>query len=180
MAKHNNTSAKAVMRVLNGQLKVDEQALTRIFLKQLDNIYCVKKHLLTVLPDLSAKASFKDLKDAIIANIDMIKMQVLRMEVIYKMFRASYNPENCIGIKTFSLTALEDVMQSSKEPLENDLALLVHLQLIESVEIAYFNVLRNIAVGLNNTEVETLLCQNADTATSTKKLYELIANEYLI
>lgn len=180
MAKHNTTSAKAVMRILNGKLKVDEHALTKIFLKQLDNIYCIKKHLLTVLPNLSAKASFADLKGAIIANIDTIKMQVLRMEVIYKMFKAKYNPDNCIGVRNFSLHALENLVLSSEEPLENDLALLVHLQLAESVEIAYFEVLQNISVGLNNTEVETLLSQNADTATSTKKLYELIANEYLI
>ena len=168
------------MRLLNGQLKVDERALIKIFIKQLDNIYCVKKHLLRVLPNLSAKASFNDLKEAIIANIDMIKMQMLRMDVIYKMFGATYDAENCIGIKTFSLTALEDATQDSEEPLENDLALLVHLQLVESVEIAYFDVLKNISVALSNTEVETLLSQNADTATSTKKLYELIANEYLI
>lgn len=178
MAKRANTP-KAIMRVINGNLKLEQDAITRIFLKQMDNIYGVKKHLLVILPQLSAKASFADLKKAIVANIDVIKVQVLRMDVIYKVFKVKYNPDNCTGIKNFALDACEAILLDGQDPLENDLALLTHLQIIESLEAAYFNVLKNLAAGLGNGEVETMLKQNFDTAISSKRLYELITNEYL-
>src|SRR5476651_1494526 len=97
-----NTS-KAVMRVFSGDLKLNDAALDKIFIKQLDNIYCIKKHLLIVLPKLAEKASFPDLRGAIVENIDQVKVQILRMDVIYKMYGTSYKDHNCIGVKTLSL-----------------------------------------------------------------------------
>jgi ferritin-like metal-binding protein YciE len=171
-------TAKGVMRVLNGDMKLDEAALTKLFLKQLDNIYCIKKHLVTVLPSLADKASFPDLKTAILENADQIKVQILRMDVIYKIYSATYKTHNCLGVKTLSLEAYVATKIESQSLIERDLALLIHLQITESVEMAYFSVLRNIAVNLNNREVIALLDENFETATSSKKLYELIAKEY--
>jgi len=177
-AMKDNTS-KTVMRVFNGDLKLNEAALTKLFIKQLDNIYCIKKHLLLVLPKLAEKASFTDLKDAILENTDQVKVQILRMDVIYKMYGASYKDHNCTGVKTLSLEAYIAAKVEEQTPVERDLALLIHLQITESVEMAYFSVLKNIAAHLNNKEVEVLLDQNFDTATNSKKLYELIAREYI-
>jgi ferritin-like metal-binding protein YciE len=170
---------KAVMRILSGDMKLDDAALTKLFLKQLDNIYCIKKHLLDILPRLADKASFPALKDAILENIDQIKIQVLRMDIIYKIYHAKYRQHNCIGIKTMSLEAYIAAKVDEQTPVERDLALLIHLQITESVEMAYFNVLRNIADNISNKEVVTLLDQNFDTAITSKKMYELIAKEYI-
>jgi ferritin-like metal-binding protein YciE len=172
-------STKAVMRVFNGSMKLNDASLKKLFLRQLDNIYCIKKHLIQVLPSLADKASFPDLKDAIVENIDQLKVQILRMDVIYKIFSAKYQEEKCMGIKTMSLEAYIAARVEEQEPVERDMALLIHLQITESVEMAYFSVLRNIAGNLNSKEVETLLNQNFDTATNSKKLYELIAKEYI-
>ncbi|GAB3903236.1 DUF892 family protein [Mucilaginibacter boryungensis] len=170
---------KAVMRIFNGGMKLDDIALTKLFLKQLDNIYCIKKHLLDILPRLADKASFPALKNAILENTDQIKIQVLRMDMIYKIYQAKYRPHNCIGIKTMSLEAYIAAKVEEQTPLERDLALLIHLQITESVEMAYFNVLRNIADSISDKEVVTLLDQNFDTAIKSKKMYELIAKEYI-
>lgn len=171
--------SKAVMRVFNGDLKLDGALLNKLFLKQLDNIYCIKKHLLNVLPALADKASFPDLKNAILENTDQIKLQILRMDVIYKIYQQKYSNKNCIGVKTLSLEAYIATKVDDQSAVERDLSLLIHLQIIESVEMAYFNVLKNISSALNNKEVETLLNQNFETATNSKKLYELIAKEYI-
>lgn len=175
----NQYSPKAVMRVFNGGQKLDEAALNKLFLKQLDNIYCIKKHLLKVLPPLADKASFPDLKAAILENTDHLKMQILRMDVIYKMYNAQYTDERCIGVKTLSLEAYIATRLEDQQPIERDLALLIHLQIVESVEMAYFDVLKRIAANLNNKEIEVLLAQNFETATKSKRLYELIAKEYI-
>lgn len=171
--------SKGMMRVYNGDLKMDDASLKKLFLKQLDNIYCIKKHLVKVLPQLADKASFTDLKEAIIENIDQVKMQILRLEVIYKIYTAKYQEEKCIGIKTLSLEAYIAAKVEDQQPVERDMALLIHLQITESVEMAYFSVLKNMAASLNNKEVEVLLNENFETATNSKKLYELIAREYI-
>jgi ferritin-like metal-binding protein YciE len=173
------TASKAIMRVFNGNLKLDNAALTKLFLKQLDNIYCIKKHLLTILPSLADKACFPDLRDAILESADLIKVQLLRMDVIYKIYKTSCKIKNCVGVKTLSLEAYLAARIEEQSPVERDLALLIHLQITESVEMAYFDVLRHIADSLNNKEVQTLLEQNFEAAVSSKKLYQLIAKEYI-
>jgi len=175
----NQYSPKAVMRVFNGGQKLNEASLNKLFLKQLDNIYCIKKHLVNVLPPLADMASFRDLKAAILENTDQLKMQILRMDVIYKIFGAKQKKNKCIGIKTISLEAYIATRVDDQPPIERDMALLIHLQIIESVEMAYFDLLKRIASNLENKEIEMLLKQNFETATKSKKLYELIAKEYI-
>jgi ferritin-like metal-binding protein YciE len=172
-------SSKAVMRVYNGGQKLSESSLVKLFLKQLDSVYCIKKHLLTVLPSMADKASFPDLKAAILDSADQIKIQLLRIDVIYKMYNAEYTDDRCIGIKTLSLEAYMATRVEDQQAVERDLSLLIHLQIIESVEMAYFEVLKRLASSLNNKEVDVLLSQNFETATRSKHLYELIAKEYI-
>lgn len=167
------------MRVFDGGQKLNNASLNKLFLKQLDNIYCIKKHLLKVLPSLADTASFPDLKTAILENTDQLKMQILRMDVIYKIYGAKYTEDKCIGIKTMSLEAYIATRVDDQADYERDLSLLIHLQIVESVEMAYFDVLKRIASNLENKEIVILLNQNFETATKSKKLYELIAKEYI-
>ncbi len=170
---------KAMMRVYNGDKRLDNDALSRLFIKQVDNVYCIKKNLVTILPALAEQASFADLKTAILENADQLKVQILRMEVIYKLLSASYVDNDCIGLKTISLEAYMAARSDGHLAIEHDLLLLIHLQIIESVETAYFSVLRNIAARVDNPEIETLLDQNLESSINNKKLYELIAKEYI-
>lgn len=173
-------SSKAVMRIYNGEQKLNDISLAKLFLKQLDSVYCIKKHLLKVLPPMAEEAVFPDLKAAILDSADQIKVQLLRMDVIYKMYSTEYTEDKCIGIKTLSLEAYIASKATEQHPLERDLALLLHLQIIESVEMAYFEVLKRLAANMHNSEVEVLLVQNFQTATRSKHLYELIAKEYIL
>ena len=167
------------MRVFDGGQKLDETSLNKLFLKQLDNIYCIKKHLLKVLPSLAETASFEGLKAAITENLDQIKMQILRMDVIYKIYTAKYSEENCIGIKAFSLEAYNSNRNPDLPDLERDLALLFHLHIVEGMETAYFDILKRITRNLENKDIEVLLDQNFETSVKNIKLYELIEKEYI-
>ncbi|WP_040626730.1 DUF892 family protein [Mucilaginibacter paludis] len=171
--------SKHLMRLFNGHLKLDEEALTNLFLGQLGNIYCSKSHLLSVLPGLSAKASFPELKNAILEGIDNIKMQILRMDVIYSNFNMVYAEEKCMGIKSITLEAHLASHAENKSPLFIDMSILTHLRIIESIEITSFNILKDIAASLNNPDVSTLLNQNIQSAMNTKLIFELISKEYI-
>ena len=160
----NQYSPKAVMRVFDGGQKLDEASLNKLFLKQLDNIYRIKKQLIKILPSLAETASFEGLKVSITENLDQIKMHILRMDVIYKMYKAKYSEENCIGIKTFSLEAYISNRNPDLPDLERDLALLFHLHIVEGMETAYFDILKRIARNLENKDIEVLLDQNFETS----------------
>lgn len=167
------------MRVYGGDIKLGDADLEKLFLQQLSNVYCIKKHLVKILPALSGKALFPDLKNAILDNTDQIKLQLLRMDVVYKIYDAHYKNQKCKGLKAISMEAYADAFNEKLLPVESDLALLIHLQIIESVEVAYFNILKNIAGSLRNKEVQIMLEQNFESAVSGKKLYDLIAREYI-
>lgn len=170
---------KPVMRVYNGELKLENDTLKKLFLQQLDNVYCIKKHLVKVLPSFAENASFPDLKAAILESTDQIKLQILRMDVIYKIFNAAYRDHYCVGVKTLSLETYMATKVDGQLPVERDLNLLIHLQITESVEVAYFGVLKKIAANLENEEVKILLDQNFESAIHCKNLYKLIAREYI-
>ena len=158
---------------------MDEFTLTDLFLGQLGNIYCAKSHLLTVLPELAVKASFPELKTAILEGIDNIKMQLLRMDVIYQSFGVNYTEEKCMGIKSITLEAYLASNADGKSPLHIDMSILSHLRIIESIEITCFNILNDIARSLKNDDVLTLLNQNLQSAINTNRMFELISLEYI-
>lgn len=167
------------MRLFSGHLKMDEATLTDLFLGQLGNIYCAKSHLVTVLPDLAKKASFNELKDCILDGIGKIKMQILRMDVIYQQFGIEYTEEKCMGIKSITLEAYLASSADGKSPLHIDMSILTHLRIIESIEITCFNILSDIARSLKHKDVETLIDQNLQSAINTSRIFELISLEYI-
>ena len=158
---------------------MDELTLTDLFLGQLGNIYCAKSHLITVLPELAAKASFPELKKAILEGIDHIKMQILRMDVIYQQFGVQYTEEKCMGIKSITLEAYLASNADGKSPLHIDMSILTHLRIIESIEITCFNILNDIAKSLKNEDVLALINQNVQSAINTNRMFELISLEYI-
>lgn len=172
-------SADRYMRLVNGHLKMDEDTLTDLFTGQLNNIYCAKKHLVTVLPTLAEKASFHELKKVIIEGIGNIKMQILRMDVIYQKLGATYNEEKCIGVRSIAMEAYMASHAESGSPLLMDMCILTHLRIIESIEVTCFDILTDIATSLKNDDIVILMGQNLRSAINTKRVFELISQEYI-
>ena len=174
-----SSNHKSHMRMFNGHLKLDEASLKKIFMLQLNSIFCVKEHLLQYLPTLIERASFRDLKNAILENVEDIKLQVLRMENMYVMLNETYSPNKCLAIKSITLEAYLATKYMQLSNLESDLTMLIHLRTIEGIEITCFQVLCDIAASLPGEELELMLQQNLDMAKDSSQLYELITQEYL-
>ncbi|RVU01362.1 DUF892 family protein [Mucilaginibacter limnophilus] len=170
---------KPDMRIFRGHFSLDEISLRKIFMVQLNSIFCVKQHLLKYLPTLIERASFNDLKNAIIENIDDIKIQLLRMEAMYQLLHETYSPHKCLGIKSITLEAFITNRDLHLSDLENDLTMLIHLRTLENIEITCFEVMHDIAAALPNKELDMMLKQNLDMAKDSQRLYKLITKEYL-
>lgn len=146
---------------------------------QLSNIYSIKTYLVANLPMMANSASFKDLKLAIIENISDIKLQLLRMDVIYKLIGETYQPHQCVGVRTLTMEAYVISKAPGMTKLETDLYMLYHLNIVESLEISCFTSLHDIAQSMISNELTILLKQNLDIAKDNKELYEMITKEYI-
>ena len=146
---------------------------------QLGNIFSVKTYLIANLPLIAEKASFRDLKHAIVETIGDIQLQLSRMDVIYMLIGEHFQPQQCMGIH--GLTS--EIFVAAKTPglshLERDLLLLYHLNNLESIEIASFTFLHEIAMSMPFEDMTMLLRQNLDMAKDNKELFEMITREYI-
>lgn len=167
------------MRLFNGHLKMDEASLKKVFIMQLSNIYCVRQYLVDNLPIMAESASFNDLKHAILEQVDDIKLQLLRMQEIYKIIEEDYSPQQCLGVRFLTIEAYVAIKADGMTKLEADLSMLCYLNAVESLEISCYKVLCDIAESLPQDDMRLLLKQNLDMAKDSKELYELISKEYI-
>jgi ferritin-like metal-binding protein YciE len=173
------TLTKSTMRLFNGHQKMDQESLKKVFLLQLNNIFCIKSYLVINLPAMAESASFNDLKNAILESVDEIKLQLLRMDEIYRIIGESYSPRQCVGVRALTMEAYVASKAPGMSYLETDLTLLYHMYTLESIEIASFTALHDLALSLPQNDLSILLKQNLDTAKDNKELYELISREYI-
>jgi ferritin-like metal-binding protein YciE len=156
-----------------------EVSLKKIFVMQLSNIYCVRKYLIVNLPVMAESASFNDLRNAILENVDEMKIQILRMDEIYRIIGEEYLIKQCLGVRFLTIEAYVAIKAEGMTKLEADLCMLCSLNAIESLEISCHKALCDIADSLPQDGLRLLLKQNLDMAKDSKELYELISKEYL-
>ena len=86
------------MRLFDGRYKLENASVEKIFLKQLNNIYGFKSYLVINLPIIALTATFPGLRKAIMESIDEIKIQLLRMDEIFRLLGKTYQPHLSTGI----------------------------------------------------------------------------------
>jgi len=170
---------KSNTQLFNNHPKLSQESLKKVFLVQLNNIYCIKNYLVENLPAIAETASFQNLKSAIFEGIEEISAQILRMNEIYRLIGETYSPDQCAGIKGLVSEAYRSGKSPDMSDLEADLMLLYHMNMLESMEISSFTALHDIADSLPDDELSILLKQNLDIAKDNKELYELISKEYI-
>ncbi len=60
-------------------LHLDQDELRSFFLSHLNRIYCAKSELVEKLPELGKRIYFLDLKQAIDATVDVVRLQIQKM-----------------------------------------------------------------------------------------------------
>jgi len=168
------------MWLFNGNPKLDEASLKKIFLMQLGNMFCIKNYLVENLPVMAGAASFINLKHAILESVDDIKMQILRMEVMYGLLEESYQPGHCIGMRALLMEGYAKSKSPGLSGLETDMMMLYHLNAVENLEISCFKFISDLAASLPNEGLSILIRQNLDSSKDNKTLYEMITREYII
>ncbi|RWU10930.1 DUF892 family protein [Pedobacter chitinilyticus] len=161
------------------RINLGSQLLKQFFLTHLDRIYAAKIHLVTKLPSLAEEAYFTDLKNAIEETVAGVRNQIARMQMIYTMLDAEVAEGSIHGLTGLVNDAFEAINAQEGEPELQDLSIIFYLQVIESVEMASFQILQMAAVKFDE-KIGKLLKENYEEAKSDRTLLLLISSKYMV
>lgn len=153
--------------------------IKQLFLHQLNRVNCTKGYLARNLPLLADIASFRNMKLAILEDLDDVKKQQSRIDEIYDQLGSKASDEGCDVIKSVMEEAFNLGNNAGKSTIVNDMDIILYMQLIENIELTSFRMLKQIAQFLGNDEITQMLIECCDENTDNDKLFTLITDEYL-
>lgn len=160
-------------------MNLDYEKLETFFIEHLHKIYCAKSHLLTRLPQILSYIHFPDLKETMVTSIESLRMELSRMDLIYALIEEGYSDCAIEGLARFIEDAFSAIERQNADRRLRDMSILFYLQIIESVEMASFQMLQMAAVRLANRQIGLLLKENYEQAKSNRTLLLLVASKYI-
>lgn len=164
---------------LNNNTKLDEQALRKAFIYNLNKIHPVLLHLSTQLPCLADESCYGDLNNAITELSAEVKIHVIRINTIFEALSVTPNPKKTSVIIRTLKVLIPDRNDYLLDNLSKDLHLVFHIQKILNIERNYYSILKSIASSLNNIGIKQHLQYNYDECESNQTMFKLIAKEYM-
>lgn len=150
----------------------------QLFIYYLNKIYDGKLYLNEQLPLIIKKTNLKILQLALEELLKDVKTQIARMDEIYAMLDITPTEITDAPIKTIIQNAC-DLRNNPNSVIVNDMDIMVHMQLVEHVNITSFRMLRRLASLLSYKEIEQLMLECFDESRDDDKLFLTIADEYL-
>ena len=134
--------------------------LKELFVEELKDIYDAEKQLVKALPKMAKAAESDDLRTAFEEHLEITRMQVGRLEEVFKLLGMAARGKTCEGMK-----GLIEEGQEAMEELEGstlDAALIASAQKVEHYEIATYGTLATFAEVLEMEEAKELLGQTLE------------------
>lgn len=147
--------------------------LHELYVEELKDLYSAEQQILKALPKMAKAASHEDLAQAFNDHLEETKIQVERLEKIFKKLDVSPKGKTCKAMKGL-LEEGKDVMAEDAEPAVLDAALIAAAQRVEHYEMAGYGCVRTYAKLLGYDDACDLLQETLDEeGTADKKLTEL-------
>ena len=159
-------------------LASDPETLKTLFIYYLNKIYDGKLYLRDNLPKVIAKMRLKVLRLALEELLHDVLAQIKRMEHIYRMLGQEPMPVFDAPMKTIIQSAC-DLRNTPNPVFINDMDIMMHMQLVEHVNIISYRILRKIASLLKYDEIVQLMTECFDESADDDKLFYAISKEYL-
>jgi ferritin-like metal-binding protein YciE len=158
-------------------VKFENVHLKRIFLEHLNSIYFGKKHLIDFFEEIKELASLTYLKEAVQECYEATQKQLVQLDSIYNTIDETPSKTTVLGIKAMTLEAYISAIKTGKTAMERDVFIVFYVQIIEGIEITYFDVLRNLAkaIGYSNTFIN----KPFNLAVENKLAFEAIYKAYI-
>jgi len=134
--------------------------LQELFVEELRDVYDAEKQITKALPKMAKAVESDELRAAFEEHLDITRMQINRLEEVFKSLGLAARGKTCDGMK-----GLLEEGQSHMEELEGstlDAALIGAAQRVEHYEIAAYGTLATWAELLGHQEAKDLLGQTLE------------------
>jgi hypothetical protein len=164
---------------LLGNLKLDEAALRKIFIYNLNKIYPILLHLENHLPELAGTTCYGDLQNAILELTSEVNIQATRIDDIFLQLKEVPVRKVSPATNCVLQVLVPDSGYSYLDGLSKDLSLVFHLQKVLNIKKNYFYILKSIAGSFNNINIKQHLQYSCDECEDNQLIFKLIAKEYM-
>jgi ferritin-like metal-binding protein YciE len=135
--------------------------LHELFVDELKDIYDAEKQLTKALPKMAKAADSPDLRAAFEEHLEITRMQVNRLEEVFKSLGMAARGKTCEGMKGLIEEGQEMMEEIEKGPTL-DAALISSAQKVEHYEIASYGTLATFAEIMGHQDAKDLLGQTLD------------------
>ena len=163
----------------NPVVHLKPEQVKSFFIAHLNRIHCAKAHLFERLPELAEQVEFNDLRHAILETWEDIGKQMARVEEIYVLLEDEPPMAYCDELVAFVENGFSKIYEDKADPKLRDLAIIFYLSLIESIELASFQLLQMAAVNLPDKQIKRLLQENFDESRADRILFLQITAIYI-
>jgi ferritin-like metal-binding protein YciE len=137
------------------------QSLKDLYIDQLRDLYDAERQISQAMPKMIAASSSPDLRQTFQKHLDETKLQVERLDLIFKKLGQSPQGRRCRGIEGI-IAEGNDLMQEGSVPDVSDAALIASAQRVEHYEIASYGCARTFADRLEDEYAADLLQKTLD------------------
>ena len=135
--------------------------LHELFVDELKDIYDAEKQLTKALPKMAKAADSPELRAAFEEHLEITRMQVNRLEEVFKSLGMAARGKTCEGMKGL-IEEGQEMMQELEQGATLDAALIASAQKVEHYEIATYGTLATFAEIMGHQDAKDLLGQTLD------------------
>jgi ferritin-like metal-binding protein YciE len=135
--------------------------LHELFVDELRDIYDAEKQLTKALPKMAKAADSDELRAAFEEHLEITRMQVNRLEEVFKSLGMAARGKPCEGMKGLIAEGQEMIEELEQGPTR-DAALISAAQKVEHYEIASYGTLATFAEIMDHQDAKDLLGQTLD------------------
>jgi ferritin-like metal-binding protein YciE len=135
--------------------------LHELFVDELKDIYDAEKQLTKALPKMAKAAESEELRAAFEEHLEITRMQVNRLEEVFKSLGLAARGKTCEGMKGL-IAEGQEMMSELEQGATLDAALIASAQKVEHYEIASYGTLATFAEIMGHQDAKDLLGQTLD------------------
>jgi ferritin-like metal-binding protein YciE len=152
---------------------MEMQDLRDLFVEELKDLYSAENQIIKALPKMIRAASSEELKAGFTEHLEQTKLQVQRLEQIFKNVGENPKGKKCKGMEAL-LVEGKELMEEDASAEVLDAGLIAAAQHVEHYEIAGYGCVRTYAELLGDKKAVQLLQKTLDEEKETDtKLTEL-------
>ena len=135
--------------------------LQELFVDELKDMYDAEKQLTKALPKMAKAADSQELRAAFEEHLEITRMQVNRLEEVFKSLGMAARGKTCEGMKGL-IEEGQEMMEELEQGPTLDAALISAAQKVEHYEIASYGTLATFAEILGHQDAKDLLGQTLE------------------